>query len=436
MSALTNHSGRFADRKGFTYSPALMHDASMDALMAWTKNLARPSKKPLGDVTSGRESLSELSPVLLPLFKVGRGSPNQNLGPVIRPGDTIVFCATGVLHKLPLHAIPIDGVPVIEKHPVVYCQSLTVLRHCLQILKTPQHMDHFPRRLVLNPMLSHWDKAKSKPVQSTPAVKHLAETLGAKYLHGCDFSKQSIMDSLNGVAIFHYHGHVQFEERSAMKSYLVLDEFREDNYTDDDGPPSEKRLTAEDLFSCRLAKGALATLVGCRSGGADVSAADDVLGIPMAMYYAGAAATVSSLWRLRDEDGAAWADAFYDDLLKQGRDAEQRGDDKQASGSEKKGAEEAASEGNADSIEKLDVAKKENDVGQGDAAERPEMEGSGAHRVELVNLALAMQRAVRCLRFDVDGEERAPYHWAGYALSGSWMFPFTSTSTSTYSESS
>ncbi len=147
--------------------------------------------------------------------------------------------------------------------------------------------------------------------------------------------------------------------------------------------------------------------------GAEVSSADDVLGIPMALYYAGASATVSSLWRLRDEDGAAWADTFYDDLRKQRRDVEQGSGDEQASGSEKeKDGEEAASD--ADSIEKEDVATKGNDAGQGDSAERD----------TLVNLAVAMQQAVRCLRFDVDGQERAPYHWAGYVLSGSWMFPF------------
>jgi CHAT domain len=365
-------------RKGLTYSPALMYDVSMDILTAWTKNLAKAPKMPLGNVTSGRDCLSELTPILLPLFKVGRGSPNQNLGPVIRPGDTIVFCATGVLHKLPLHAIPIDSVPIIEKHPVVYCPSLTVLQHCLQMSKNPQCKDSVPRRLVLNPMPSYWDKAKFKPVQSTPIIKHTADTLRAKYIHGYGFSKHLIIDSLNDVSIFHYHGHIQFEKESAMKSYLVLDEVSKDNDTDDDGLSSEKRLSAEDVFSCKLMKGALATLVGCRGGGVDVAAADDVLGISMAMYYAGAAATVSSLWRQRDEDGAAWANAFYNDMHKQRREFKK--------------------------------------------------EGTGSQSNSLVNLALAMQRAVRCLRFDVDGKERAPYHWAGYVLNGSWMFSYATTS--------
>jgi len=410
-------------RKGLTYSPALMHDVSMDVLTAWTKNLTRPSKKPLGDVASGMEALYKLAPLLLPLFEVGKGSPNRNLGPVIRQGDTIVFCATGVLHNLPLHAIPIDGVPVIEKHPVVYCPSLTVLWHCLQMLRNP----HEQKRLVLNPMGSYWDRAKSQPVQSTEVVKRLADTLSAKYLHGFGSSKHSIMDSLDGVAILHYHGHVHFTKGSAMKSYLVLDGVVEGN-DDDDSLPSEKRLTAEDIFSCRLAKGALATIVGCLSGGADVSAADDVLGIPMAMYYAGAAAIVSSLWRLRDEDGAAWAHTFYDDLQKQRRECEQGGGHEQASAFEnKKDAEKAASGYN---IEKDDVTTKGNDAGQGDAAKRSEKGGPGGQGVALVNLALAMQRAVRRLRFDVDGQERAPYHWAGYVLSGSWIFPFTSGSKS------
>jgi hypothetical protein len=368
-------------RKGFTYSPALIQDVSMDTLAKWTKNLKKSSKKPLGDVSAGKESLAELTPLLLPLFKVGTASPNQNLGRVIRPGETIVFCATGVMHKLPLHAIPIDGVPVIEQHPVVYCPSLTVLRRCFQMTQTQRDHHSDPKSLVLNPMPSHWDKAKSTPVQSTPAVKRLAKTLGAEYLHGCDFTKQSIMNSLDGISIFHYHGHVQFETGSALKSYMVLSEVGEgtDADADDDGPPGEKRLMAEDVFSCRLAKGALATLVGCQSGGADVSAADDALGIPMALYYAGASATVSSLWRLDDEDGGAWADAFYGDLRAQ------------ASGEEK---------------------------------------ASREKKVSIVNLALAMQQAVRSLRFDAHGQEMAPYHWAGYVLSGSWKFPFALTSVS------
>jgi CHAT domain-containing protein len=347
-----------------------MHDVSIEALTAWTKNLAR--RKPLGEITSGKESLAELAPILAPLFEVGKGSPNPNLGPVIRPEDTIVFCPTGVLHKLPLHAVPIDGVPVIETHPVVYCPSLTILQHFFETLKTRREKDSTPKSLVLNPMASHWDKAQTKPVESTPTVERLASTLGAEYLHGCDLTKDSVTKSLTGVSTFHYHGHVHFEKTSALTSYMILSAIHNDDPSTEE-PPLSSRVSAADLFSGALAPGALATVVGCQSGAATVSAADDVLGIPMALHYAGAAATVAALWRLDDGDGAAWAEAFYGDLMGQG----------------------------------------------GYGAER-----AGGEVKNLANLALGMQRAVRRLRFDDKGKERAPYHWAGYVLSGFWIFPF------------
>jgi CHAT domain-containing protein len=182
-----------------------------------------------------------------------------------------------------------------------------------------------------------------------------------------------------------------------LKSYLILSEVLEDADTDDEDPPDEKRLTAEDIFSCGLAKGALATLVGCRSGGADVSAADDVLGIPMALHYAGAAATVSSLWRLDDGDGAAWASAFYGDLHEQRRG------------------------GGSGPVARPEGARGSGEIVGDDGA-------AGVQRHGLVNLALAMRRAVRCLRLDADGQERAPYHWAGYVLSGCWKNAFGSMS--------
>jgi CHAT domain-containing protein len=310
---------------------------------------------------------------------------NQGLGPVVRPDDTIVFCPTGVLHSLPLHAVPVDGVPIIENYPVVYCPNLTMLRHCfrnLQVTSTPSQGNQAPKRVVMNTMRSHW--SDGEPVKSIADSLRLSSTLNATLIQGCDHKKEEAKFALNGAALFHYHGHAKFVRDSAMRSYLVLDgRGPTDASLQARQPagesPSDRRLSAEDIFGCTMAEGgALATLVGCRSGGADVSAADDVLGLPMALHYAGATAVVSSLWRLEDEDGAAWAESFYGTLTKEREDLAER--------------------------------MREARTSQADAGGQ-----------KLVNLARAMQQAVRKLRFDADGKETAPYHWAAYVLSGYWM---------------
>ncbi|KAI1321722.1 CHAT domain-containing protein [Xylariaceae sp. FL0255] len=409
-------------RKGLTYFPALMHDISMDEIKAWTKYIEHPGKAPLGNAATGNAALALLTPVLLPLFKVGKGSPNRDRGPVIRPDDTIVFCPTGPLHSLPLHAIPIDGVPLIETHPVIYCPSLTVLRHCFQKLQdsaTPTQSQHGIKNLVMNTMPSHWPKADAdaepEPVTSISASNRLSVTLQATFLQGVKHTKDEIKSLLPGTAHFHYHGHVKYVPKAAMRSHLILDgNVRATVQHDlDANPPttselasqdreSEKQshLTAEDIFNCPLAEGgALAALVGCRSGGADVSAADDVLGLPMALFCAGATAVVSSLWKLKDEDGASWAEEFYEELT-----GIQQSD-----------------KGNISAEHIVDELVKE----EGKAG--PDTENGKANKAvpDYVNLAKAMQMAVRRLRSDEKGVETAPYHWAGYVLSGYWMLSRT-----------
>lgn len=414
-------------RKGLTYFPALMTDVDMDAIATWTKYIEHPDEKPLSNAAAGKEALAQLTSLLLPMFKVGKGSPNRGLGPVIRPNDTIVFCPTGPLHLLPLHAIPIDGVPIIETHPVVYCPNLSVFRHCFRSLRDAampiQNKDH-PKRLVLNTMPSHWPKntpdSAPDPVTSISTSSRLSNSLHAEFRQGCKYTKDEIKSLLPGTALFHYHGHVFYKAKDAMQSSLILDgkdpeapkyDTKDTSRTQAEAqskngrPRNSSRLTAEDIFDCPLAKGgALATLIGCRSGGADVSAADDVLGLPMAFFYANATAVVSSLWELSDEDGAKWAEEFYGELV----------------------AEQQRNESHGGKVTYIDTNKMEiksnvdtENVGVSSSIEQNET------KPDFLNLAKAMQTAVRKLRFDEHGVERAPYHWAGYVLSGYWMFPRT-----------
>lgn len=44
-----------------------------------------------------------------------------------RPGQVLVFSAIERLHQVPLHALLVDKKILIERNPVVYCSSLTIL---------------------------------------------------------------------------------------------------------------------------------------------------------------------------------------------------------------------------------------------------------------------------------------------------------------------
>lgn len=59
--------------------------------------------------------------------------PEALVEPVLyfsRPGDTLIFCPTLQLHRIPLHGLSPRDKLLIERNPVHYCQSLSLLRPC------------------------------------------------------------------------------------------------------------------------------------------------------------------------------------------------------------------------------------------------------------------------------------------------------------------
>jgi CHAT domain-containing protein len=370
-------------------------------VQSWAaKNLA--GSTPLNDATAWKEQLGELSPFLERLFSLdienrqkNGWSPEESFvnlpldplenttadsRPQIHPGDTVVFCPTGVLHQVPIHAIPVNGIPIIENHAVVYCQSLTLLYHCLQTVHSGTGTQQptsssSPKAVVVNPMPAKWNSALKDKTSA------LAASLHATYHSGWTLQRHTILDSLVSASVFHYLGHVRFFSDAPMDSFMCLDRAAYKSDLDAGSAPGSgsgagERLSASDIFDTRLSRPALATLVGCRSGAGVVSALNDVLGFPTALHFAGVTAVVAALWKLDDADGVDFASAFYAEVM-----------------------------------------------GRAARARQCEAEEPGQEGLRLVNLARAMQDAVKALRFDVDGRERAPYHWAGFALSGYWMFP-------------
>jgi CHAT domain-containing protein len=378
-------------------------------VQAWaTKHLTK-SNTPLNDPVTWRHQLGELSPFLEPLFGLdtkskhslwqlsenklrdsSQSAPGEPRS-IIRPGDTIVFCPTGSLHKLPLHAIPINGVPIIDNHPVVYCQSLTLLSYCMQAVHDsgaqdpqPPSSPPSPKAVVINPMPSSWNADLQAKTKIT------SRALKAIHHSGWELQRVAILNSLASASIIHYLGHVHYDKDAPMNSFMCLDRTAYDTARERDeeatgsGGGIGERLSAADIATTRLGRPSLVTLVGCQSGVGAISTLNDVVGFPMALHFAGATALVATLWKLDDVDGVDFAGTFY--MEAQGYCC--------CCGLRRTAA----------------------------AAAEEDKEKRSSHG-ELVDLARAMQAAVKALRFDIDGKERTPYHWAGFTLSGYWMFP-------------
>lgn len=277
------------------------------------------------------------------------------------PGEVIVICPAKALHRIPLHALPIGDKILIERNPIVYCQSFTLLRLCF-INRFENGWSGTPQSVAYTPLRNE--------VSTAAAVAEIAKVLGTS-VETPDISKTPKEDFISKVAeapLIHFHGHVRFDDTEPLKHHLELAAIREDAEGEPIPLSEDEILTAKDVFSLRILPGTHITTISCKSARARVTEANDLVGLGTAFHCAGAGSMISTLWNIHRDDGTRFSKYFYTHLLEQGRTRD--------------------TDGNSP---------------------------------EIVDMARAMQHAILKLRKSADGKLLAPYHWAGFVLNGAWQ---------------
>ncbi|KAI9873232.1 MAG: hypothetical protein M1830_000675 [Pleopsidium flavum] len=123
-------------------------------------------------------------------------------------GQVLVFCPTKVLHRIPLHALKLDKEVLIERNPIVYCQSLSVLQFCQMSSKVqPSTSPPSFRAAVINPL--------SAEATTGSSVGEIADMLNTSTIQA-DSKKETLIDGLSEASFLHFHGHVQFDETDPL----------------------------------------------------------------------------------------------------------------------------------------------------------------------------------------------------------------------------
>ena len=284
----------------------------------------------------------------------------EYLGEITEPGDRVVLCPTQALHRIPFHALRVSGQLLVERNPVIYTQSLSILRRCHLTSEAIASEDKLESKTtIISPLPKSW--------QAPPTTYHGIEKSEQTTMVCGDFvPEERALNAMHGASIFTFHGHARFFSKKrtlALNQYLDLgvDQSPVNEYSE------PGKITAEQIFSISLHPAALAILVGCRSGRMQVSREDDLLGLPTAFYYAGATSVISTLWKIDNEDGVAFMEAFFRALRR---------------------LKETCADG-------------------------------------VLDLSLVMQKAISALRESdsLGSGERSPYRWAAFTLNGFWEIP-------------
>jgi CHAT domain-containing protein len=217
-----------------------------------------------------------------------------------------------VLHYLPLHALKVEGKYLIERNPVLYTPSASVLKYC-------QAKRKGRRETAL--VLGDSDAERPLPYAYVEALK-VAETFGSESYLGQvarrSLVKEKLENERDAIDILHFACHGYFHPFQALKSGILMapepDQQEQTEFeTTLHGLPVNRYLTAEEFFGMEM-RADLVTLSACESGVNQLRPGDELFGLMRALIYAGTPSVVMSLWAVDEISSSILMDKFYEAL--------------------------------------------------------------------------------------------------------------------------
>ncbi|HEX8141476.1 MAG TPA: CHAT domain-containing protein [Pyrinomonadaceae bacterium] len=240
-----------------------------------TENLAGQSfRSTLRDTP---ELLRELDALVAPLAQLSARD------------ELLILSPTGPLHALPLHALWLEGEPLLLRNPIVYCPSLSVLRHSLSRR----------REISQERTAALFGDPSGDRAESSTLVEDLALSFKTTALTGAAVTSAAFADAVAERDIVHFQGHAVHDRAEPLDSRLLL---------------ADGALTARDVFGLHKLQAELVTLAACESAANVVATGDEPLGLIPAFLYAGANAVLATLWRVHRASAAETMRHFYDAL--------------------------------------------------------------------------------------------------------------------------
>jgi CHAT domain-containing protein len=220
------------------------------------------------------------------------------LAGVASTARTLIIAADGPLHRLPFDALD-DGTKVIERWNVVTLPSASALASRVR-RSTPTAA----ALVVAAPV----DSAGLATLPAAPAEgAAIRRRLSGEIveLSGAAATEERLRAALPGrFALLHFASHALLDEARPLRSALVLAPA---------ASGAEGRWSAEEIYGTTLGAD-LVVLSACGTAAGAETSGEGVMSLARAFLYAGAGATIATLWDVPDAPGPVFADALYREL--------------------------------------------------------------------------------------------------------------------------
>jgi CHAT domain-containing protein len=253
-------------------------------VLDYVKLLARNDDSHVGEVSRRAEALYDLlvSPIVPLLGKVRE----------------LCIVPDKALFHLPFAALiaPATGRYLVQDFTILFAPSASVLVHCSKTAQQRAQLLHTETLLsVGNPA---FDRAEYPQLADLPAAEVEANKVaqlygGAPALTGARVRKAKLTQLLAGADVIHFAGHYVADERTPMRSRLLLAK---------DG--ADDALTIAEIFGIRLSRARLVVLSACQTELERYDNGEGMIGIARTFLAAGVPLVVASQWPV-DSDATA-----------------------------------------------------------------------------------------------------------------------------------
>lgn len=251
-----------------------------------------------------------------------------------KPGDLLVLSPTMLLHSIPLHTLRLPKDPnsrqgpilLIERNPVIYCPSITILEQCVFRAQSRLSLSEVSSPAIFavyEPRPEEGDYFNT--AERTAIYQHagrLGESLHTTPICGNQVTKKAFSEHSTKAPLIHFHGHCSFDSADVLAQALILGDggtIADSKEPSHGGEPystgrlcpeSPTEFSVEDIFDLHLSSPHI-TLIACDSASQKVSAGNEPLGILTAFLCAGATSVVGTMWPTATREGRAFSEIFY-----------------------------------------------------------------------------------------------------------------------------
>jgi hypothetical protein len=206
------------------------------------------------------------------------------------PDDVVYLVPHGILHDLPLHTLPLAGVPLLERNPVCYVPAAAVLRHTLR--------GGEPADGLAAPSLTAavFGDSRGDLPHARAEAGAVAALLGVTALTGGDVTREQVLRAFLEAGTVHVAGHGRLSTDDGFGSGVDL--------------AGTDVLRAGDLLGARCAA-RLAVLSGCDTGVSELRPGDEAVGLIRALLLSGVRSIVASQWRVSDASTSELLGGFH-----------------------------------------------------------------------------------------------------------------------------